>query len=56
MASYSISFKPSVEKDLRPLPAALIARVMKDIESLKDNPFPGRQSSCRVLNGCIGFG
>jgi len=43
MASYSIVFKPSVEKDLRSLPKSVIPRVVRHIEALKENPFP-RQS------------
>ena len=43
MASYSIVFKPSVEKDVRALPPSVIARLMKKIEALKNNPYP-RQS------------
>ena len=43
MASYKVVFKPSVEKDLRPLPRLAVARVMSRIEALKDDPFP-RQS------------
>ena len=43
MASYKIDFKPSVEKDLRSLPQPVIARVFKQIEALRDEPFP-RQS------------
>lgn len=42
MDSYSINFKPSVEKDLRRLPKALVARVMKRIEGLASEPFPRR--------------
>jgi len=42
MASYNIFFKPSVEKDLRPLPKSLVARVMAQIEKLKTDPFPPR--------------
>jgi len=40
MGSYSINFKPSVEKDLRPLSKKLVSRVMKRIERLKTDPFP----------------
>ena len=40
MASYSINFKPSVEKDLQSLSKSLVSRVMERIESLKDEPFP----------------
>ena len=43
MASYKIVFKPSVEKDLRSLPQSVVARVVKHIEALKDEPLP-RQS------------
>jgi len=43
MASYNIVFKPSVAKDLRTLPKAVIARVLKHIEKLKNAPLP-RQS------------
>lgn len=40
MGSYNINFKPSVEKDLRRLPKALVSRVMKRIEDLSSEPFP----------------
>jgi mRNA interferase RelE/StbE len=40
MASFSISFKPSVNKDLRRLPKSLVPRVMEKIEDLKSEPFP----------------
>jgi len=40
MTFYNISFKPSVEKDLRPLPKSAVARVIEQIESLKTDPFP----------------
>ena len=43
MVSYSIVFKPSVEKDLRALLASVTARLMKKIEALKNNPY-SRQS------------
>ncbi len=43
MASYKVVLKPSVEKDLRSLPRSIVARVFKQIEALKDEPFP-RQS------------
>jgi mRNA interferase RelE/StbE len=38
MASYSIVYKPSVEKDLRSLPQSTVARVIKQIDTLRDNP------------------
>ncbi len=40
MGSYSIDFKPSVEKDLRHLSRTLVSRVMERIEKLKTDPFP----------------
>ncbi len=43
MASYRVVFKPSVQRDLRALPKAVVARVMKRIDVLKDDPLP-RQS------------
>ena len=56
MGSYNINFKPSVEKDLRPLSKTLVARVMERIERLKTDPFPRQASSCRGLNGSTVFG
>jgi mRNA interferase RelE/StbE len=43
MASYKITFKPSVEKDLRALPKSVIARVLDHIQALANDPLP-RQS------------
>ena len=40
MGSYSISFKSSVEKDLRSLPKAAVSRVMARIGQLETDPFP----------------
>ncbi len=40
MASYNVILKPSVEKDLRVLPAAMLKRVFQRIETLKDDPYP----------------
>ncbi|VVB69519.1 ParE toxin of type II toxin-antitoxin system, parDE [uncultured archaeon] len=42
MASFSISFKPSVDKDLRRLPKDIVSRVMEKIEGLKSEPFPSQ--------------
>ena len=42
MPAYSISFKPSVAKDLQSLPRTVVSRVMQRIESLASSPFaPG---------------
>jgi mRNA interferase RelE/StbE len=40
MASYKVTPKPSVEKDLRSLPKSAIARVVKLLERLAEDPFP----------------
>jgi mRNA interferase RelE/StbE len=40
MASYKLVIKPSVEKDLRPLPKPAKMRLLAQIENLKTNPFP----------------
>lgn len=40
MGSYSIRFKPSVQKDLRALPGGDAARVLSRIESLTESPCP----------------
>jgi len=44
VASYSLSFKPSVERDLDSLPKPLIARVLDRLDQLKGDPLP-RQST-----------
>ena len=38
MESYEVTFKPSVEKDLRRLGGGVVARVMKRIEALGAEP------------------
>jgi mRNA interferase RelE/StbE len=38
MASYSIVYKPSVEKDLRSLPRSTVMRVTRQIDVLRDDP------------------
>jgi mRNA interferase RelE/StbE len=40
MARYSVVFKQSVAKDLRRLPTDDIARILKRIEALADDPHP----------------
>ncbi len=40
MASYNVSFKPSVEKDLRSLPRSVVARIIEQIENLRTDPLP----------------
>lgn len=40
MASYSLGFKPSVEKDLQSIPRAMVSRLLDRIDRLPDNPTP----------------
>jgi len=40
VAFYSLSYKPSVEKDLQSIPRPLIARILTRIERLPSDPFP----------------
>ena len=40
MASYSVLFKPSVEKDFRRLAKEIIPRLTQKIEDLKGDPCP----------------
>jgi mRNA interferase RelE/StbE len=39
-SSYSVRLKPSAEKDLRKLPKAVLPRILEEISSLRNNPFP----------------
>lgn len=40
MASYKLSFKQSVAKDLRRIPKEDVARILKRIDMLAENPRP----------------
>ena len=40
MASYSIVFKQSVARDLRPIPTKDVQRILKRIDGLADDPRP----------------
>ena len=40
MATYNVVLKPSIAKDLRGLPKSVVARVVKIIEGLADEPLP----------------
>jgi mRNA interferase RelE/StbE len=40
MGSYRLVFKQSVAKDLRPIPKADVARILKRIEALAEDPRP----------------
>ena len=48
MASYSVSFKKSVAKDLRSIPSKDIKRILERIDSLAENP---RAEGCIKLSG-----
>jgi len=40
MANYKLAFKNSVSKDLRSIPNKDVARILKRIEALQENPRP----------------
>lgn len=40
MASYRLSFKPSVEKDLQSIPRPIVSRILDRIGRLPTDPFP----------------
>jgi mRNA interferase RelE/StbE len=40
MAKYKLVFRKSVSKDLRPIPNEQVARILKRIEALQDDPRP----------------
>ena len=48
MASYKLVFKKSVAKDLRTLPKVDVARILRCMESLAQNPRP---PGCEKLSG-----
>ncbi len=48
MASYKLTFKKSVAKDLRPIPKRDLTRILKRIETLTQNPRP---EGCEKLSG-----
>jgi mRNA interferase RelE/StbE len=40
VASYSLAFKPSVEKDFLSIPKDILSRIVDRIDQLKNDPFP----------------
>ena len=48
MASYRLVFRQSVTKDLRAIPKSDVARILKRIEALAENP---RGAGCEKLSG-----
>jgi mRNA interferase RelE/StbE len=51
MTSYSIIFKPSVEKDLRPLPKKIVERVFERIEQMRSDPHPRQAIKLSATGG-----
>ncbi|MDZ7801141.1 MAG: type II toxin-antitoxin system RelE/ParE family toxin [Trueperaceae bacterium] len=48
MARYRLRFKASVRKDLRPIPAKDVARILHRIQELAEDPRP---QDCEKLSG-----
>lgn len=44
MASYSLSYRQSVEKDLQPIPRVFVVRIVAKIERLPSEPFPAQSA------------
>jgi len=42
MASYKIEWKQSARKELKKLQKKTISRILQTIETLPDNPYPGK--------------
>ena len=40
MVSYSLTYRPSVEKDLQSIPRSIVARTIARMERLPSDPFP----------------
>ena len=40
MESYKVEWKPSAVKELRKLPKDVIAKILKAVEQLPENPYP----------------
>ena len=48
MGDYSVEVKPPARKELEALPANVLARVVRKMDSLRDTPRP---AGCRKLKG-----
>jgi mRNA interferase RelE/StbE len=48
VASYSLAFRPSLEKDLASLPKHVVSRILDRFEKLKNDPFSAKS---RKLQG-----
>ncbi len=42
MATYSLRFKPTVEKDLLSIPRPMVSKILSRIDQLPVNPFPSQ--------------
>jgi mRNA interferase RelE/StbE len=42
VATYSLRFKPTVEKDLLRIPRSAVSRILSRIDQLPANPFPSQ--------------
>lgn len=52
MAKYKLVFKSSIKKDLRSVPKADVAKILRRIDSLADNPRP---EGALKLSGTTGY-
>ncbi|MBA2494235.1 MAG: type II toxin-antitoxin system RelE/ParE family toxin [Acidobacteria bacterium] len=50
MEFYSVLLKPSVEKDFRGLPKAILSRVFSAIENLGEEPFPSKAAKLEGMD------
>jgi len=51
MTNYNVIFKPSVEKDLRPLPKKIVERVFERIEQMRSEPHPRQAIKLSATGG-----
>jgi mRNA interferase RelE/StbE len=58
VASYSLDFKPSVEKDLQSIPRAMVSGLLDLIDRLPADPIPPQstklQGAERLYRLCVG--
>jgi mRNA interferase RelE/StbE len=58
MASFNLQWRSSTKKDLRKLPSREVERILAEVESLAEEPFPhgseklaGAEHTCRIRVG-----
>ena len=49
MARYELAFRKSVSRDFRPIPKKDVARILKRIEALQEDPRPARSEKLSGL-------